>query len=219
MLLSPRWTKSAKAAQLLLLASSVFVPVSVVAQEAATAAAPSESSMVNLVRQLVKQGVLKKDAGDALMAQAEAEAVQARAAAPTQTANAALPDAAPGAIRVPYIPETVRNQIRDEIRTEVLAQAKTEGWASPGQTAPEWTKRISLFGDFRFRSQSDLYAKTNAPDIFDFARITATGPFPIDLGQSIPFLNSRVDRVNRLRLRGRLGLRAELGGAVPEPHQ
>ena len=184
------------------------------AQDAAPAAAPSESSMVNLVRQLVKQGVLKKDAGDALMAQAEAEAVQARAAAPTQTANAALPDAAPGAIRVPYIPETVRNQIRDEIRTEVLAQAKTEGWASPGQTAPEWTKRISLFGDFRFRSQSDLYSKANSPFIFDFARINAAGPFPITTALSIPYVNSTVDRVNRLRIRGRIGLKAELGGGV-----
>ncbi len=184
------------------------------AQDASATTAPSESAMVNLVRQLVRQGVLKKEAGDALMAQAEAEAVQARASAPTQTANAALPDAAPGAIRVPYIPETVRNQIRDEIRTEVLAQAKTEGWASPGQTAPDWTKRITLFGDFRFRSQSDLYSKANSPFIFDFGRINAAGPFPITTALSIPYINSTVDRVNRLRIRGRVGLKAELGGGV-----
>jgi len=175
------------------------------AQEAAPAA-PSESAMVNLVRLLVKQGVLKKAAGDALMAQAEAEAAQARAAAqPVQQAQAALPDPAPGSIRVPYIPATVRAQIRDEIRTEVLAQAKAEGWASADQAAPEWTKRIRLYGDLRFRSQSDLFSKTNSPFIVDFAEINQLGPTNILTGASIPFLNAQVDRINRLRFRARIG--------------
>jgi Putative porin len=182
-------------------------------------AAPSESAMVNLVRLLVKQGVLKPAAGEALMKQAEAEAAQAQiaakaAAAQTQTAQAALPDAAPGSIRVPYIPATVRNQIRDEIRTEVLAQAKAEGWASADQAAPDWTKRITLFGDIRFRSQSSLFSKTNSNVIFDFARINAQGPTNLVFLKSLPLLNSRVDRVNRLRIRGRLGVAAEVTNGV-----
>ena len=206
-----------------LLTCSMLISVSAInaarAQESATApaaTAPSESAMVNLVRLLVEQGVLKKAAGDALMAQAEAEAMQARAVAAspaTQTAQTALPDAAPGTIRVPYIPQTVRNQIRDEIRTEVLAQAKAEGWASADQAAPEWTKRISLFGDVRFRSQSELYSKTNSLLIFDFARINAQGPTNLG-GGVLPYLNSRVDRVNRLRLRGRLGVQAAISNGV-----
>lgn len=180
----------------------------------AAPAAPSESAMVNLVRMLVAQGVLKKEAGDALMAQAEAEAARARgAAAPVSTAQAALPDAAPGTIRVPYIPETVRNQIRDEIRTEVLAQAKAEGWASADQAAPDWTRRISLFGDIRVRSQSAFYSDTNSQLIFDFARINAQGPTDLT-AVSIPFLNTREDRVNRTRLRGRLGVKAVIGEGV-----
>lgn len=202
-----------------LMACSMLIAITVGTAQAqeSTPAASSESAMVNLVRALVKQGVLKQTAGDALIRQAEAEAAQAqiaaRAVTPTQSAQAALPDAAPGSIRVPYIPQTVRNQIRDEIRTEVLAQAKAEGWASEGQAAPDWTRRISLFGDIRFRSQSELYSKTNSPLIFDFARINAQGP--TDLGGGIlPYLNSRVDRVNRLRLRARVGAKAELGGGI-----
>jgi Putative porin len=205
-----------------LLACSMLISIGAVgatqAQEAAQVAplppAPSESAMVNLVRLLVKQGVLKRDAGEALMKQAEVEAEQARAAAATQTAQAALPDAAPGSIRVPYIPETVRNRIRDEIRTEVMATAKSEGWASADQAAPDWTKRISLFGDIRFRSQSDLYSKTNAQDIFDYAAINALGPFDFLGSPTIPYLNTRTDRVNRLRVRARLGLRAKVSEGV-----
>jgi Putative porin len=201
-----------------LLTCSMFIMVAatgaVQAQGVSATTAPSESAMVNLVRLLVKQGVLKKETGEALMAQAESEAVQARAAAPVaQTAQAALPDAAPGTIRVPYIPETVRNQIRDEIRTEVLAKAKTEGWASAGQAAPDWTKRITPFGDIRFRSQSNLYSKTNSPFIFDFARINAQGPTNLD-GGVLPYLNSRVNRVNRLSLRARLGAQVNVTSGV-----
>lgn len=193
------------------------------AKPATAATAPSESAMVNLVRLLVKQKVLGKEAGELLMAQAEAEAAQARATAATaqaqaaqtqmaqaQTAQGTLPDPAPGTIRVPYIPETVRNQIRDQIRAEVLAQAKAEGWASADQAAPEWTRRVTLFGDVRVQSQSELYSDTNSQLIFDFQRINEQGPTNLLTGVSIPYLNSRFDRWNRLRLRVRAGAKVNV---------
>jgi hypothetical protein len=174
-------------------------------------AAPSDSAMVNLVRLLVEQKVITRAAGDALMQQAEAEAQQARAAAaaPAAQANAGLPPTAPGTIRVPYIPETVRAQIKDELRTEVLAQAKSEGWAAPDKGAPDWTRKITLYGDVRFRSQSDLYSKSNSNQIVDFARINNNGPTDV-INDPIPFLNSTKDRLNQLRLRARLGLKADI---------
>lgn len=179
----------------------------------APAAAPSESAMVNLVRLLVKQGVLKPAAAEALLRQAEAEAAQAKAAAtpPPQAVSAELPAAAPGTIRVPYVPESVRNQIRDEIRADVMREAKEGRWASPGDAAPDWTRRVTVFGDIRFRSQSELYSEVNSDKIIDFARINASAPFNVVATPLVfPFINSRVDRVNRLRVRARLGVKADI---------
>lgn len=94
-------------------------------------AATGETTMVKLIRGLIQSGALKKDVGEALLAQARAEAqatqqlqrqVAAQAAQPTQTAGV---KAEPGDVRVPYVPQTVRDQIRDEVKSEVLAQAKT----------------------------------------------------------------------------------------------
>jgi len=170
--------------------------------------------MVNLVRLLVQQGVLSKDKGDALMAQALAEARTARAgqaagAAPTQVAEAPAPAA--GTIRVPYVPEVVRDQIKQELRTEVLAQAKAEGWAAPGDAAPEWVRRIRLYGDLRLRTQQELYSRTNSNNIFDFERINLSQTYPIlDATQPIPFLNTRADRYNVLRFRARLGVHVDV---------
>jgi hypothetical protein len=150
------------------LASLLLMPLPAMAQ----AEAPSESAMVNLVRALVKQGALDADVGTALIQQAEAEAAQARAAN-QRNVSSELPPAPNGAIRVPYIPETVRAQIKDELRNEVMKEARVERWASPDEAAPDWTRRITLHGDVRVRSQSELYARTNSNEIIDFATINA----------------------------------------------
>ncbi|WP_225206569.1 putative porin [Novosphingobium huizhouense] len=176
------------------------------AAQPAAAAAPSPDAMTNLIRLLVAKGTLTQADGDALLAQAQSEAVAARAAL--------IPPPPPpppaGAVRVAHVPETVRAQIRDEIRQEIMAQAATEGWVTKGQAAPEWTRKVRLFGDVRVRSQSDLYSKLNSDQIIDIGRLNGNGP--VDLAQlsSYDFLNSRKDRVNRLRLRARLGIEANV---------
>lgn len=195
-----------------LLAASVLVPVPVLAEEAA---APSESAMVNLVRALVARGTLTQDIGDELIRQAETEAARARSASQQASAGSELPPAPNGAIRVPYIPESVRAQIKDELRGEVMKEARQANWASPDQAAPEWTRRITLHGDIRARSQSELYSKTNANDIIDFATINAFGPYGIDDPRLLlPILNSRNDRWNQARLRARLGVEAQVTKGV-----
>lgn len=198
----------------LLLAATVLTPLPALAQDAGTpAAAPSESAMVNLVRALVARGTLAADVGDDLIRQAEAEAGQARAA--RQAASAELPPAPSGAIRVPYIPESVRTQIKDELRGEVMKEARQANWASPDQAAPEWTRRIKLHGDIRVRSQSELYSRTNANDIIDYATINAASPYGIDDPRLLlPILNSRNDRWNQARLRARLGVEAQVTKGV-----
>ncbi|OYW45803.1 MAG: hypothetical protein B7Z08_00050 [Sphingomonadales bacterium 32-68-7] len=170
-------------------------------------AQPSTNAMVNLIRLLVAQGTITQENGDALIRQAEAEANQA------QLAAGELPPPPAGAIRVPYVPEIVRNQIRDDIRAEVMQQARAERWAAPDQAAPAWVNNLRVSADVRFRSQSDLFAADNADDIIDFAGINdAPGGFDFigDIN-NVPLLNTREDRIGRLRLRARLGAEFDLG--------
>ena len=95
------------------------------------------------------------------MKQAEDEAIQARAAAGGAPASVAtLPPPAPGVVRVPYVPRVVRNEIRDEIKQDVMAQAQAEGWANKN-VIPDWINRIHWSGDFRFRDEFDFYSPNN----------------------------------------------------------
>lgn len=174
----------------------------------ASAPAPSTSAMVNLVRALVAKGTLSAAEGQALLGQAEAEARQA------QAAQASVPP--PGTVRVPYVPESVRAQIRDELKDDVLQTAKAEGWAQPGRVQ-DWVGKIKLYGDFRYRSEFQFYGRGNANNIFDFAAINAGGP--TELNPNIasfapPFLNTTRDRNNRQTIRLRFGLLAEVNDRV-----
>ncbi|MBT2339811.1 MULTISPECIES: putative porin [Pseudomonas] len=177
------------------------------AGHATAAPAPSENATINLIRLLVQQGVLKQDQADGLIAQAEREAVQARQAT---SAVAAAPAGAPGDVRVQYVPNIVREQIRDQVKAEVMATAKQENWAQPN-TFPDWVSRISFDGDIRLRDESRYYSGTNSNQIVDFARLNDKGPYDVNPNSSTglpPLLNTREDRENLFRLRARLGMKA-----------
>ncbi|WP_313701819.1 putative porin [Achromobacter sp.] len=177
----------------------------------AAAPAPSENATINLIRLLVQQGVLKAEQADALVAQAEAEAKAARQSTPDR--GAAVAQA--GDVRVPYIPQTVRDQIRDEVKAEVMVQAKEENWAQPN-TFPDWVSRITVEGDVRVRDESRLYNGSNSNEITNFAALNANGPYDVNPNTSTkfpPMLNTREDRRNQLRIRARLGVRAEISEA------
>lgn len=182
----------------------------VFAQDAPPAGVRPDSAMSNLVRLLVEQGIITADKGEALMRQAQAEAAAAAPAPAQQQANA-LPPPAAGSIRVPYVPESVRTQIREELRNDVMAQAKAEGWASPGKAAPRWVNDVKIFGDLRVRSQSELYAKNNSNLILDVARFNRNGPYDLLAPSTIvPTINSTEDRYNRVAIRARLGIEARV---------
>jgi hypothetical protein len=114
-------------------------------------------------------------------------------------------------VRVTYIPEIVKKQLRQEISQEVLDQAREENWAAP-RTFPDWVSRIRLFGDFRFRFQG-IYYPTGNDDTGAFPNFNAinTGP-PFDTTGNVfpPELNVNQNR-NMFRIRTRLGLEANLG--------
>jgi len=184
-----------------------LVIATLVGHAAAAPAAPSENATINLIRLLVQQGVLKQDQAEGLIAQAEKEAVQARQA---NSAVAAGPSAAPGDVRVQYVPAIVREQIRDQVKAEVMATAKQENWAQPN-TFPDWVSRISFDGDIRLRDESRYFSGHNSNQIVDFAKLNDKGPYDVNPNSSTnlpPLLNTREDRSNLLRLRARLGMKA-----------
>ncbi len=190
--------------------AAVPTPVAV-----ATGSQPASTSVViNLIRLLVQEGVLTQAKADALIRQAEDEAAAAaRGQAGTVAATAApvpaagsSPAVASTSVRVPYVPEIVKKQIRDEVKQEVLAQAKAENWAAPN-ALPEWTKRFHPYGDIRLRYEWDLFAKRNSP-FPDFATLNSGNPFDFsgytNPGVEVPQLDTTVNR-ERMRLRARVG--------------
>ena len=191
------------------LSLAVGMVIATLVGQAAAAPAPSENATINLIRLLVEQGILKQDKADALIAQAQNEAAQAKQAA-ASTAVAAGPVAAPGDVRVQYVPAAVRDQIRDQVKAEVMATAKQENWAAPN-TFPDWASRISFDGDIRLRDESRYYSDSNSNEIVDFAKLNNNGPYDVNPNSSTslpPLLNTREDRTNLFRLRARLGMKA-----------
>lgn len=170
---------------------------------------------MNLIDALVDTGVLTREKADELIKAAEAKAAK--------TAAKAKKDST---VRVQYVPESVKAEIREQLKQEVLAQARTEGWAAPN-AIPEWTERIKIEGDLRVRYQDDSFPKTNTP-IAGFAPGAAGNPaalntdypfatrFPagVDLDDNGLPTGNATDDVNRLRLRARLGVLAKINDTV-----
>jgi hypothetical protein len=236
--------KNAAGKRLAILMSSVLGAASATAafaQDAAAPtaaeAAPSPNATINLINLLVKQGVLTQAQADQLISEAQREAAAAggaasatapaaaagaaAAAAPTPltgAAAAAPPPAAvspDGTVNVQYVPESVKTELRDEIKQDVLAQAKQENWAQPNEI-PDWIHRITLSGDIRLRYEGDFFPSTNvnalgSNDAANFNAInTASSPFLFGGPAQPPSFNVDQDR-NRFRLRARFGLDANLG--------
>jgi hypothetical protein len=185
--------------------------------------ATSPNAVVNLVNMLVQQGTISQEQADKLTKQAEDDAYVSRQAARDATAKAdqasKTADAAsaaaspPGSKRVVYVPEIVKKELRDELRKEVMTEAKDEGWASPG-SYPEWASRITVFGDLRTRYEAQFFpgGGYNAPGTaINFNAINTGSPYDIStLNNTLrPTFDSDQDR-DRFRLRARVGINANL---------
>ncbi len=170
-----------------------------------------------LIELLVQNGTLPRDKADALLAEARSRgAATATAPGTWGAAPAAAGAAAVTTVRVPYVPQVVRDQIRNEVREEVIARARIERWGVPNATA-EWTDRIAIEGDIRVRSQSDRSGKENlAPEDFLAASLGGTTRAPdFAAGSAIglPTGSTQDDR-DRLRLRARLTINAKVADTV-----
>jgi hypothetical protein len=170
---------------------------------------------LNLIDALVDTGVLTREKADALVKAAEAK-----------TAKAVARTKKDSTVRVQYVPESVKTEIREQLKQEVLAQARSEGWAAPN-AIPEWTERIKIEGDVRVRYQNDSFPNGNTP-ISQYSGRAYGNPgatndfyplatrFPPGAGlDALGFSSGNAsDDVNRLRLRARLGVLAKINDSV-----
>ena len=173
------------------------------------------ATTLNLIEALVKEGVLSQEGADRLLAQAKQQAATEMQAVERSEAQAGVDDSK--VVRVPYVPQFVRDEIRNQVRNDlradvvedVLAQGRQERWGVP-EALPEWTRNIKFSGDIRLRAQGDLFADGNLPygaGFVDFNDVNDSGDF------TGAFMNTDEDR-NRGRIRARLGVEGKMTNTV-----
>jgi hypothetical protein len=174
------------------------------------------NTTTNLIKQLVKQGVITEKTAQDMIKQAEVDADQQVAEA-KETAGKQAPaskEVVPAdEVRVAYVPDFVKDEIRQQVRSElreevvgdVMAKAKKEQWGLPG-ALPEWVSRFKLSGDLRLREQSEYMATDNTQGYYpNWQAINERGGITAATNNNELFLNTKNDR-NRFRERLRLGL-------------
>ena len=171
------------------------------------------NTVVNLLQALVDQGVMSREKAAQLVRQAQEKAA-------TDAKSAAARDE--GAVRVPYVSQTTKDEISKQVATEVkpavvagvVEQAKAEGWGVPG-ALPDWIGHVKVTGDVRWRGQADIYSSDNAATAavyLDHQAINQAGGLQA-AGQNA-FLNVTHDQ-DRMRVRARFGAEVDV---APEWH-
>jgi hypothetical protein len=181
----------------------------------------TQEILKGVLQMLVEQKTLTQEQADQIQEQA-AQQAQQRLEQASEGREIVIEEPPPGptekVIRVPYMPEYVKQQMRDEIANglredtvdAVLGQARQERWGMPGVT-PEWVDRIKWKGDFRLRAQVDRFDDQNSIFFYDFQKINEEGGRAA-AGTEV-FLNTTEDR-ERLRVRARLAMDAKITSGV-----
>jgi hypothetical protein len=176
------------------------------------------NTTTNLIKQLVKQGILTDKMADEMIKQAEADAGKQAGEAKAAAGNEAVPA---DEVRVSYVPDFVKDEIRQQVRSElreevvgdVMQKAKKEQWGLPN-ALPEWTRKFKLSGDLRLREQLEYMAKDNTQLVYEnWQAVNDRGGETAAAVNGEQFLNTDKDR-NRLRERLRLGIDAQVADGL-----
>src|SRR5271154_5175952 len=122
------------------------------------------NTVINLLQALVDQGVISREKAEQMVKSAQEKAAANAAAAAK---------ADEGAVRVPYVPQIVKDEIAKEvaeqIKPEVVAgvvnEAKTEKWGVPG-ALPDWLTRTRVSGNVTLREEGVFFAKDNVENVY-----------------------------------------------------
>lgn len=173
------------------------------------------NTVVNLLQGLVQRGVLTREQAEAMVKAAQDKAAADAAAAAQQKQQQEKEEA--NAVRVPYIPQIVKDEISKQVAAEVapevtkqvVAQAKDEKWGVPA-ALPDWISRITWSGDIRVRAEGDVYPRGNSVNQYlNFNAVNAAGG--VEKAGSAAFLDTTIDRYYGL-VRLRLNMDAALEG-------
>ena len=125
--------------------------------------------LLGLIDALVKSGALDEEVVKEFLRSTNEKIVEQYGPVQEQQTPADLEQPpAEDVIRVPYIPEFIKDEIREQVTQElteevtekVVANAKQERWGVPA-ALPGWVDRITFSGDVRLRGQYNRFDDNN----------------------------------------------------------
>jgi hypothetical protein len=172
------------------------------------------NTVINLLQALVDQGVLTREKAEQMVKSAQEKAAANAAAAAK---------ADEGAVRVPYVPQIVKDEIAKQVASQVkpavvadvVNEAKTEKWGVPGALA-DWLTRTRISGSVTLREEDVFFDKNNISGIvgnpyFNWYAVNLAGG--ISKAGINAYENTTVDRV-RFRGRARLAVDSDITDSV-----
>jgi hypothetical protein len=166
--------------------------------------------VTNLLQALVDQGVLTREKAAQLI-----KAAREKAAADA----AAVAKSDEGAVRVPYVPQIVKDEIAKQVEADVkpaivadvVKDAKTEKWGVPGALA-DWLTRTTLSGSVTLREEDIRFAGDNVQNYYlNYYGINTAGG--IEKAGLNAFENVSEDRA-RFRGRFRLAIDSKITDSI-----
>lgn len=168
------------------------------------------NTVVNLLQALVDQGVMTREKAAQLV-----KAAQDKAAADA----AATAKADEGAVRVPYVPQIVKDeiakqvaeQVKPDVVADVVKEAKTEKWGVPGALA-DWLTHTRISGSVTLREEDVLFSSNNVQNFYlNYYGINTAGGFA-RAGLNA-FENVSEDRI-RFRGRARFAVDSDITDSI-----
>jgi hypothetical protein len=191
------------------------------------------ATILILVESLVDSGVLTRAKADELVRTASFGPASPSAGTPAGGAASAAAGAVAGStvtaaeigpdgkrvVRVPYVPESLKREMREQIRQDVLAQAKTERWGNPG-ALPDWLSRVEVSGDVRLRAEGVAFDSNNTAAIVlgidggSGTALTRAADIATQKSANNQYNFNTQDDVDRTKVRMRLDLNAAVTDEV-----
>ncbi len=168
------------------------------------------NTVINLLQALVDQGVITREKAEQMV-----KSAQDKAAA----SAAAVAKSDEGAVRVPYVPQIVKDEIAKQVASQVkpavvadvVNEAKTEKWGVPGALA-DWLTRTRISGSVTLREEDIFFAKDDVQNVYlNFYGINNAGGI-VKAGQNA-FENVSVDRA-RFRGRARFAVDSDITDSI-----
>src|ERR1700677_315454 len=132
-------------------------------------------------------------------------------AEPAQGEAVTNPQTPDDEVHVSYVPDTVKDQISDEVTARVLKQTHADTDSIVAESSPDWVKRFHVTGDIRLRYEDDMFPSGNAVGNFtNFNAINTGSGFNVNTTTPVLPQNDVDQDRQRLRMRARLGADIDL---------